>query len=372
MAGIPGCILIALSVIRCVFNPLHYPQDITTVSTTKIVIVSQNEVLLNELSYDSASWPLLREVKWNGGNYLCGVGQCLKEKRTDFLSGRPVYFQTTEIPRDSAPPTAVKGLILIKTTKTFLKKTYIQQSVDITKTKTVTTPRITHPHRPSPPVKMIPIPPKSNAPLKPAVSTIESTAVEIKEEYSSTSFTYLEGSSKTFKEILMSFKKDIEELIMAACGTVFSAGTVLFVLKIIYKHRKKLFCYRNEIAADIMEGGLQLLNNTGLDVSVQTETSLILSDNGENEDLMSDGEIGGEQEEPEREGAVGGVTGVKIAALEQGESLEQGETHPTAEKKPSTPPLSPVHHSTPVKDPQKEGTRKSLRIPKEKRCEMCV
>lgn len=354
MAGIPGCVLVALSVIRCVFNPLHYPQDITTVSTSKIEIITQNAAL-NELSYDSISWPLLKKVQWNGNIYLCesSLGQCLKE---NLLTGRPEYSPTTEIP----PPTVAEQMIIIHATSSFLKKTFVQQSIDVTKVKTVATPRITHPHRPSPPVKI--------SPLKPVVSTIETTMIEIKQEYLTT-ISYHEGTNKSFKELFKSFKKDIEELIMGACGTVFSAGTVLFILKTVYKHRKKCFCYQNELAAEIMEGGLQLLNNTVLDASVQTETTLILTDEDEemDENSVNDGESE-EGQELEKEGAVGGETDVKTAAG------GQGEMHPTTAAVPSAPLLTPIHCSSPIKVSQKKlnPTRKSLRVHKEKTCGACT
>lgn len=389
MGGIAGCVVLGVAVIQCIFNPLYYSQDQTTVNVRKVIITEEVSRVPEELFYRKNSWPMLSDVKWGSVSYICALGHCQKFRKLE-VEATEVALTTnnpeTTLLREATLFHETTVLIERVTTKTFNPKFRPDSKEKNSHVK--------HPHLPSPP-----------QPRKPKLQkTTPHVRFEDSEEIISTQVKIFRTittvrpknklSSDGLKEVLSKFKQEIEEIIMTAVGALFSAGTMIFIFKILYKHRKKLPCYESQLTAEIMEGGLQLLNNNVLNVSVQTETSMIESDSAGTDEEHGRGQRdrringGGHVQEDRQnktgekvqmERAEGGEqddaeTGRKMLA--EGGSMEDGEN--SAKKGgmsvhqceapipqlPTAPALSPIKDTHPC--------RKSARLLRTKTCDICT
>lgn len=387
MAGIPGCILIGIGILQCIFNPLHYNQDITTVTTKTVIIAQENAEIPEILFFKGNTWPVLKKVEWGSVTFRCYKEQCNKQEIS--AESSPVISSETT----GTIETTILSETMFKTetttvyemTSLFVEgppKTAAQHRTPWIRPKK--TNRITHPHTPSPPnIKSTPrsvIRSRSTEMLSTTNFQIfrSTTSYELKLPYK------LSSNNTSFKEILGKFKQEMEELIMSSLGAVFSAGTLLFIVRILYKNRKKLPCCRTEIVEELVQGGMHLLNQ-----SVQTETSMLETD----EEREMDGESA--LDRLEQGGAIGG--GEQIERREQTEKRDQGTAEQETDRKvivgeecrsmivdeqkfaggvnaqaqiPSAPLLSPLGS---LKDTTNftRVTRKSTRFQKSKSCELC-
>lgn len=311
--GIVGCTVIGVSFLTCIFNPLFHPRSLTTVSTKRLTITADNDGSKSILDYNQRVWPKLEHVYWRGMRYTCNGGRCLEvntglqaNPMPPTVSYQEITIKTTVIqrkiwkeihrsnidsnlfstqttpPSDSEPPPTAAGLgesSQIEPLPTVLdldgSKNEAEphpSAFDLDKVNPLQTLTLDKP---------VPTASKMTPTIKVQVEefTVKSTVTS----YVMTSSSPGKIKSKTVKKMLDDFFTDVQELLIAALGSVFSVGTLYFGVKMVYKYRYRLACMKNEITADVVNEGMRLFHNA-LDVSVQTETSMIEDEDEEKKD----------------------------------------------------------------------------------------
>lgn len=187
MAPIVGCSWVAVAYLSCVFNPLMYPPNFVTKTTSKISF-SQDGLVTDIYLYEPATWPQLKGIYINDEHFLCAKGLC------KHLIMEPSTIMSTITP-------TIK-ILKLDSRPTLLN--IITSGI----TETTITHFTTIPTTPSPIL----------------LSTLTSSSAQ-------------ELSFKTsMKKILDKFLQDIKEGLLGVIGSIFSVGGAIFMLRMLVKY----------------------------------------------------------------------------------------------------------------------------------------
>lgn len=284
MSPMTGCAWFSVAYLVCSYSPLRHSKDITTISTERLTIQTENHEDSpgnGYLYYDVDSWTKLRSLFWNSREFVCNNGICTAvdielETTQNKLPTTPpspritikkVHYTDIITERDTVDLTTEDedGIDVIHTRKSTTSTTFKRTTVMYTKYVTHYTTSGQFPSSPRFMDKLIPPTLKPTKELPSLNSILSSKATEMR---------------TSIKTIISNFLDEVWELIGGIVGGFFSLGTVFCIMKLIYKKRHHLLQYlpcEINIPANISAAPIPLFNVTSqtLDLSADSREETI-------------------------------------------------------------------------------------------------